>query len=157
MPNAATTNYYTIMTGDWVNIVPITQDSELILLKQYRHGAQIQTREIPAGGIRKGESPEEAARRELTEETGYTSESMELLCARWVNPALQNNRIFTFLCRSCQKTEDQNLDATEDIIVELISEKDWNCFSFAQQLEHGFSSHALLMAILAMNHPKTPS
>ena len=69
--------FFRIDAGEWVNVVPITTENELVLVRQYRHGSQEITLEIPGGIIDPGETPAQAAARELLEETGYRAEGVE--------------------------------------------------------------------------------
>ena len=75
----------------WVNIIPITKDRKVILVKQYRFGKQEVTLEIPGGMINKGEKPKKAAIREMTEETGFSSENVLEIGRVSPNPALMSN------------------------------------------------------------------
>ena len=64
--------YYVLEYPDWVNVIAITPDDRFVLVRQYRHGLGRTSFELCAGVCEKGETPEESARRELFEETGYT-------------------------------------------------------------------------------------
>ena len=70
---------------DWVNVVALTEGNDVILIEQYRHGTDAVTLEIPGGAVDPGESPAEAGKRELEEETGYRCRNLELL--GWVAAA----------------------------------------------------------------------
>ena len=110
-------DFFVIEAPDWVNIVALTGegDSEVVLIRQYRHGIRSETIEIPGGMIDPGETPLEAAKRELLEETGYVSDDWISLGAVVPNPAIQSNRCETFLARSAKKVKEPTFDTTEDI------------------------------------------
>lgn len=122
LPNGITIDdYYVSEFSDWVNAVVITEDGELVLVEQYRHGGQGFYLEIPAGKLEEGETDEEGILREIREETGYTSlEEPVLLGEFMVNPATQTNKIKMFLVKGAYKTGGQQLDATEEIRVKLV-------------------------------------
>jgi ADP-ribose pyrophosphatase len=110
--------FYVIDTNDWVNIIPITEDGQVVMIKQFRHGSKKVTLEIP-GGLVDDESPEKAALRELLEETGYQGDGVTYLGATNPNPAIFNNLCHTFLVENVKKVSDINLDDNEDIEVVL--------------------------------------
>jgi 8-oxo-dGTP pyrophosphatase MutT (NUDIX family) len=111
---------YTIQCADWCNVVALTPDGRVVLVWQYRFGTDSLSLEIPGGMIDPGESPEQAARRELREETGYEADSIELLLASEPNPAVQNNRCFSFLARGARKTQATGFDAQEELETTLL-------------------------------------
>jgi 8-oxo-dGTP pyrophosphatase MutT (NUDIX family) len=104
---------------NWVNIVAITPDQKIVLIKQYRHGSESVTTEIPGGAVNYQEDMLLAAKRELQEETGYTSENWTSLGRVDVNPAFMTNACETFLALDAQLTHEQNLDLFEEIDVFL--------------------------------------
>jgi len=103
---------------DWVNVVALTEAGNVVLIRQYRAGTGIITTEIPGGTVDEGETPLEAARRELSEETGYESDAWELIGRVEPNPAFQTNTTYTFLAGRARRTQAQRLDDTELIEVE---------------------------------------
>ena len=90
--------YYVMSYPDWVNIVAITPDDRLLLVRQYRHAAGKFFLEIPGGGLDERDiDSEKAARRELEEETGYIAQDWQLISTLYPNPASHTNRLPTFL------------------------------------------------------------
>ncbi len=107
--------------GEWVNIVAITKDNQVLFVRQYRHGYGDFAVEVPGGSVRDGEPPVEAILRELKEETGYVSDEQPVQLGRFAtNPALASNWISTFLVQNVYKASEQQLDDTEDIEVFLV-------------------------------------
>lgn len=113
-------DFFFIKSVDWVNIIPITPENEIIFVRQFRHGIQEPCLEIPGGMLDATEPPVEAAKRELLEETGYSSNEVIALNYVHPNPAIQSNRCHFFVAKNCKITAAQNLDPAEDIEVELI-------------------------------------
>lgn len=109
--------YYVLQSPDWVNLVAVTVDGELLLVRQWRHGSRDVELELPAGLVDPGEDALTAATRELREETGYAAESLAEIGVMLPNPAYQDNRCTTFLAQGCRRVGDLQLDADEDIEV----------------------------------------
>ncbi len=110
-------SYYVLEYNNWVNAVAITEDNKILMVKQYRHAAEIVSTELPGGVIDGDETPEQALRRELLEETGYQFDDFELLCITYANPSTANNQTSCFLARGGKKVQEQALDDQEEIIV----------------------------------------
>jgi 8-oxo-dGTP pyrophosphatase MutT (NUDIX family) len=108
---------FVLESPDWVNVIALTETERLVLVRQYRHGTGRLTVEIPGGMVDPGETPLEAARRELREETGYEAEGFEQLGLVEPNPAFQTNRTYTFLARGARRVGVQQLDAQEEVEV----------------------------------------
>ena len=90
--------FHVLEAPDWVNIVPLTPDREVVMVRQYRHGIRDHTLEIPGGMIDSEDpSPLVAARREMVEETGYDSARVEPLGVIHPNPAILGNHCHTFV------------------------------------------------------------
>lgn len=106
--------------GNWVTVLALTKAQEVVLIRQYRHGAQKVIVELP-GGVVDGEdeSPLVAARRELQEETGYTSDRIVQVGCVSPNPANHTNLIYSFLALDAEKVSRQRLDEAEEIEVLL--------------------------------------
>jgi ADP-ribose pyrophosphatase len=128
---------------DWCNVVAETTEGEIILVWQYRFGTDALSLEIPGGVIDAGEDPEVAALRELTEETGYVAESIELMSVVEPNPALQGNKCFTYLARGARLTGKTAFDDLEDLEVAFIKRE-----SLPALLDSNEVTHALVISAL---------
>ena len=105
----------------WVNVVALTADDRVVLIRQYRHGIGQVHYEIPAGTTDPEDtSLEEAARRELREETGYSGGRWSKLMTLSANPALQNNLTHTFLAEGVTLDGPAAPEASEEITVHLV-------------------------------------
>jgi 8-oxo-dGTP pyrophosphatase MutT (NUDIX family) len=110
---------FTVLNSkNWVNVVPITANNEILLIEQYRQGIDQITIEIPGGLIEDDELPINAARRECVEETGYSS-NLELIPigSNYPNPAFLNNQCFSFAWFNVEKKYEQNFDLNEEVRV----------------------------------------
>lgn len=104
---------------DWVNVIAITDDDQVVLIEQYRHGIGAVTLEIPGGTVDEGEAAVAAGLRELAEETGYVGEDVQTIGTVTPNPAILNNICTTLLVRNAKRTRETELDAMEEIAVRL--------------------------------------
>lgn len=107
--------YYVLEYPSWVNVIAVTQEGRYVMVRQYRHGLGIISTELCAGVVEEGEEPEQAARRELREETGYTGGRWQLQCVLSGNPSTTNNLTYCFLAEDVELTDRQRLDPTEDV------------------------------------------
>lgn len=118
--------FYVFEYPTWVNVFGITSDNNVLLVKQYRHGIQDISLELPSGCVENnGESPLEAAKRELLEETGYSSSEFIQTCIISANPSNHNNQTHCFLATNLTKVSEISLDEGEDIETVLIPFKDF--------------------------------
>jgi ADP-ribose pyrophosphatase len=132
--------FYTLDSGSWVNVVPVTNAGEAVMIRQYRHGTHQVHLEIP-GGLVDETDPKDAAVRELTEETGYEGDGAIFLGSVSPNPALFNNRCYTYLIENARKTRPPSLDPNEDIEVELMP-----LARIPSLISDGLIDHALVIA-----------
>jgi 8-oxo-dGTP pyrophosphatase MutT (NUDIX family) len=137
----ASGTYVTLDSPDWVNVIAITFEGDVVLVRQYRHGQQEVTLEIPSGIIEEGESELAAAQRELLEETGYSAGRWQYLGCVHPNPAYQANRCHSFLAAECRRTAEPNLDPGEDI--EVLTVPLWQA---GRMVREGAIDHALVIA-----------
>lgn len=112
--------YYVFEYPAWVNVVAITKEKEVVLVKQYRHGAQKTLLELPSGGVEvTDKAPVDAIKRELIEETGYTAKEFIHTCTISANPSNHTNLTYCFLALDAELTSETDLDETEQIEVIL--------------------------------------
>lgn len=103
-----------------VAIVPILDDGRILLVKQYRYTTGKELLEIPAGTLEKGEAPDNCARRELKEETGYTAGSMKKILAMYMAPGYSNEVIHLYFATALKASE-SHAEEDEDIFLEVYS------------------------------------
>lgn len=108
--------FYVLEAPDWVNVIPLLDDGRVVLVRQYRHGRQETTLEIPGGMVDPlDDSPAEAARRELLEETGYWAARVDPIGVIAPNPAILANACHSFVATGLELRGAQKLDGTEEI------------------------------------------
>jgi ADP-ribose pyrophosphatase len=134
-------SFYCLESPDWVNVVPFTPDHEVVMVKQYRHGSDTVTLEIPGGIVDPGEAPALAARRELLEETGYGRGTLTPLGDVSPNPALFANRLHCFALRGVVRVAEIANEGHEETEVELVP---WR--EIPARVRSGEIDHALVLA-----------
>jgi ADP-ribose pyrophosphatase len=108
-------DYVVARTPDWVNVVAVTPERSLVLVRQFRFGAAEFSLEVPGGVIEAGEEPLAAGLRELAEETGFGGGKARLLGAVHPNPAIMDNRCHFVLVEGAVPTSALKWDADEEI------------------------------------------
>lgn len=136
--------YFTLQMPDWVSIAAVTRDRRIVLVRQYRLAVESETLETAGGIVDEGETPQLAARRELREETGYSSRDLESLGWIHPNPALQNNRCHLFLARNAELMGPPAPDEDEHIEPEVLSLDEAE-----RAVDDGLVTHALSIVTLA--------
>lgn len=144
LPDGRVNNeYYVLEYPDWVNVIAITKEGKFVMERQYRHGTQEVSTEICAGVMEKGETPLQAAQRELKEETGFAGGRWSLLMKAAPNPSSMSNHQYSFLAEDVEPTGHRHLDPTEDIEVMLVDRSQVRSW-----LEEGRLVQALMCAPL---------
>lgn len=113
--------FYVNEYPDWVNALALTEEGQAVMVKQYRHGIRLTSMELPGGVADEGETPEQAMRRELLEETGFEFETYEYLGKVCANPSTTNNFTHMFLATGGKKVAEPSLDHLEDLEVVFMS------------------------------------
>lgn len=135
-------NFFVLETGDWVNVIPITPEGQVVLIRQYRHGIEAVTLEIPGGMVDSNDGqPGQSAERELLEETGYRAEKIIHIGTTTPNPAILNNRCHSFLALNARPITSPQLDGSEDIEFELV-----DIAAIPDLIASGQITHALVIA-----------
>ncbi len=141
--------FYHLKLSDWTVIIPITEENKVIMVKQFRPGAKKYFYEFPGGLIDKNENPEQAAKRELLEETGYYSDNLTLLNVSYPLPAFQTSKCFIFLAENVIKKNNYlQLDEGEDIEILNMSVDDVKNLLFQNKLDNSIMALAFSLYLL---------
>ncbi|MDD5475994.1 MAG: NUDIX hydrolase [Syntrophales bacterium] len=132
-------DFIVLQSPDWVNVIPLTPDKEVVMISQWRHGIRRPTLELPGGVVDEGETIMKAAKRELLEETGYVADELISLGSVHTNPAFFNNLCHTFLAKNVCRRQKQDLDDKEDIEVVLVPVSE-----IPEMLRAGVITHSLI-------------
>ncbi|TVQ66360.1 MAG: NUDIX hydrolase [Balneolaceae bacterium] len=139
-----TVPFYVLKAPEWINVIALTADEQIVLVEQYRAGIDAPSVEIPGGMTDPGEDPLTAAKRELLEETGYSSGHWTKIGITSSNPAILSNYTHLYLAESCEQTAEQMTDGNEDIAVHLLP------FShFLDLIRDGTVHHAIVLAAVS--------
>jgi 8-oxo-dGTP pyrophosphatase MutT (NUDIX family) len=144
-PNRAEADFIVCDSLDWVLVIPVTHEGQVVLIRQYRHGVRQVVLEVPGGVLEPGETPEASAARELREETGYEAEKIRLIGKMMPNPALNNAHMHILVAEGCRMAGEQKLDPFERIAVVLRPLSD-----VPGMIASGEMSHALVVAAFTL-------
>jgi ADP-ribose pyrophosphatase len=135
--------FHRIQSVDWAQIVPITTDGQVVMVRQYRHGDQRVTLEIPGGLLDPGEDPATAALRECLEETGYRARAALPLGVIAPNPALFANRLHSFYAVDVEPESAVQNTGTEVTEVVLVPAADLEELLLAGEIDHALVAGTL--------------
>lgn len=138
-------DFFVINAPDWVNVVALTPDGRLVLVRQFRYGTNDFSVEIPGGVIDQGEDPVAAGRRELQEETGYVGSGARLLGAIHPNPAMQNNRCHLVLVENARQQANLDWDADEEFEIMTLPVDEVYQLAYRGGITHAMVLDALLL------------
>jgi len=137
-------DFFVIDCVNWVNVIGITPDQQLVMVEQYRHGSNTVELEIPGGMMDTGDiSPAATGVRELREETGYEGQNAQLIGQIFPNPAIMSNLCFTVMLENCHCIHPVEFDHGEDLITRLVSIAD-----IPQLVASGKIRHSLVVVAL---------
>ncbi len=142
--NQVTERMIILVSPDSVNVVPITHSQEIIFVHQYRFGTRTYTLELPGGIVDAGENHDVAARRELQEETGFSSQTWEYLGKIGSNPVFMDSYVHHWVARDVELTHDISLDAGEDVEWVAMPLEEVKRKLLSGQFEHPHTVNALL-------------
>jgi 8-oxo-dGTP pyrophosphatase MutT (NUDIX family) len=133
--------------SDEVMVFAVTKNQEVVLIRQYRHGTEKVILELPGGSVDEGETPLEAAKRELMEETGYSSGTfIELSCSS-PNPAIYRNKIYSFLAMDAEHTGKQSVYDAEAVEVLLMPLNEFVALARSGDLIHSINIATLFFVL----------
>lgn len=136
-------SFVRLRSPDWVQIIPVTRDGDIVMVEQYRHGPGKVVLEIPGGLIDPGEAPADAARRECLEETGFLAETPRFVGAISPNPAFLDNRLHAFVAENVERVGEPQNTVVEQTEVVLVPKRD-----LVAKLLDGSIDHALVAVTL---------
>ena len=139
--------FHVISAPDWASVLCVTNASEVILVRQYRHGIAKPSLELPAGVIEPHETPEEAARRELAEETGYQSQDWVSIQVVSTEPARHTTRAHFFCARGATPTLQPTPEETEVLELVKVPLGDLRRLATDGSIVHGVHIGAILAAL----------
>lgn len=136
--------FYILNAPEWINVIALTPEKEIILVEQYRFGIEEPTLETPGGVVDTGEKTLEAAKRELLEETGYQSDRWSALGKVSANPAIMSNYAHVYLAEHCIYKGADNPDEHERINVHSLP---WQ--GFMDLVKDGTVHHSIVLTAVA--------
>lgn len=138
-------DFFVIRAPDWVNVLALTPDHRIVLVRQFRYGSDEFSLEIPGGVIDQGEDPIAAGLRELQEETGYVGRNARLLGSVRPNPAMQNNRCHLVLVEEARPDAAIDWDPDEEMEILALPVDEVYARAYRGDITHAMVLDALLL------------
>jgi 8-oxo-dGTP pyrophosphatase MutT (NUDIX family) len=138
-------DFVIVQAPDWVNVVALTPDGRLVLVRQFRYGINEFSLEIPGGVMEPGEDPVTAGLRELREETGYAGAPAKLLGSIHPNPAIQSNRCHFVFVEEAVRAHELEWDPDEEIQISTEPVDDVLALARNGGITHGLVLNALML------------
>jgi 8-oxo-dGTP pyrophosphatase MutT (NUDIX family) len=149
-------NYYVRESRGFVTVLPLTSDDRVVLVRQYRYGADSIHLELPAGMLLDGEDPLECALRELAEETGYEAERCELAAQYYPEPVRSTARAFVYIAFGVRKVGMPKPDPTEHLEVEVAALSEFRAMLADGRIDTGASIAAGYLALTRLDASLKP-
>lgn len=147
LPNGARIDeFHLLESPSWVAVLPVTHDGTVILVQQYRHGLGHESRELPAGVIDAGESPSDAARRELLEETGYVADELIPLIELYPEPHRSTHCAHFFVAHDVRDSGSARPEPSEVIEIVTRSSAELVADALCGRIQHAAHTAAILVA-----------
>jgi 8-oxo-dGTP pyrophosphatase MutT (NUDIX family) len=141
---SAILDFFILDAANWVNVIALTPDGQMVLIEQYRHGSNTVELEIPGGVMDPTDlSPQATGCRELVEETGYAGDAPQIVGQVFPNPAIMSNTCYTVLLRDCRQIKPVQLDQGEDLATRLVPVAE-----VPELVASGLIRHSLIVAAL---------
>jgi 8-oxo-dGTP pyrophosphatase MutT (NUDIX family) len=147
-PDGRQGDFFTAKCHDWVQVIPLTANNELVMVRQYRFGIGDLSWEFPGGVLNPGEDALVGGMRELEEETGFCGENPKILGKLHPNPALQSNTVHFMLLENCRQVKPINWDEFEELQVKTFPIKDVMKMVENGEISHGITVNALFYLLM---------
>jgi ADP-ribose pyrophosphatase len=146
-------DFFVLEAPDWVQVLALTPQQELVLVRQWRFGVEKLSWEPPGGIIEKNEDLVAAAQRELLEETGHAGRNARALGSAAPNPALQNNLTHFVLVENCTRHAPTNWDPHEELETGVFPLAEVERMIRRGEIYHSLALNALQFLFLHLRPP----